>query len=257
IDGEAIGLNTAIMSQAGGYMGIGFAIPINMARNVKDQLVEFGKVNRGFIGIEMDPQDISSDLAKLFGLKKNKGVIVTRVFEGSPAEKGGIEKDDVIIKLNGKEVDNFLKFRNSIAMFSPGTKIKMVVWRDGKEVELKIEVGSQDESRAFGSVSSDVGRQFGLEVKDIDKELAEKYGLDVEEGVVVSKVVKGSSAEQKGLREGMVILSVERMRVSSVVEFNAIFDELADDKTRVAFFVRYGGISYYVVLVRTQIYTVP
>lgn len=250
IDGEAIGLNTAIFSQSGGYMGIGFAIPINMAKNVKDQLVEFGKVNRGFIGIEMDPQNISSDLAKLFELKKNKGVIVTGVLEGSPAEKGGVEKDDVIIELDGKEVDNFLTFRNSIAMLSPGTEIKLVVWRGSKEVALKIKIGSQEESRAFGSVSSDVGRQFGLEVKDVDKELAEKYGLDVEEGVVLSKVVKGSSAEGKGLREGVVILSVNRIRVSSVAEFNAIFDALGDEKIVWLNVRGRGGYASYVVLKR-------
>lgn len=231
-------------------MGIGFAIPINMAKNVKDQLVEFGKVNRGFIGIEMDPQNISSDLAKLFELKKNKGVIVTGVLEGSPAEKGGVEKDDVIIELDGKEVDNFLTFRNSIAMLSPGTEIKLVVWRGSKEVALKIKIGSQEESRAFGSVSSDVGRQFGLEVKDVDKELAEKYGLDVEEGVVLSKVVKGSSAEGKGLREGVVILSVNRIRVSSVAEFNAIFDALGDEKIVWLNVRGRGGYASYVVLKR-------
>ncbi len=249
IDGEAIGLNTAIFSQSGGYMGIGFAIPINMAGNIKDQLVEFGKVDRGFIGIEMDPQDISSDLAKLFGLKKNRGVIVTGVLEGSPADKGGIEKEDVIIELDGKEVANYLTFRNSIAMLSPGTEIRLVVWRDDKKVKLEIEVGSQEESRAFSRISSDVGREFGLEVKDITPELTEKYDLDVDEGVVISKVVKGSSAEQKRLREGVVILSVNRRKVSSVGEFNAIFDELEEDEKRVYLFV-HGDYSRYVVLAR-------
>lgn len=257
IEGEAIGLNTAIFSQSGGYMGIGFAIPINMAKGIKDQLVEFGKVTRGFIGIEMDPQDISSDLAELFGLKKNKGVIVTNVLENSPAEKGGIEKDDVIIELNGKEVDNFLTFRNSIAMHAPGTKIKLVVWRDGKKVKLKIEVGSQEESAALGSVSSETAREFGFEVKDIDKELVEKYGLDVEEGVVISKVIKGSSAERKRLREGVVITSVNRRRVDSVKEFNAIFDKLEKDELRVYVFIRSDGRSGYVVLNRPEVLTEP
>ena len=250
IEGEAIGLNTAIYSQSGGYMGIGFAIPINMASSIKDQLIKFGKVSRGYIGITMDRNEITQELADLFGLKKNKGVIVTDVLEDSPAEEGGIKKDDVIIRLNGKEVEDSSSFRNSIAMFAPDTKIKITVWRDGKEVELKIKVGLRDDEALGGVVSSEVAEEFGLKVKNIDEEIAEKYEVETDSGVIVSEVIKGSSAERKGVRVGMLILSVERKYVSSVAEFDEAFEELGDKKS-VWLKVRVdGGYPRYVGLTR-------
>ena len=250
IDGKAIGLNTAIFSQSGGYMGIGFAIPINMARNIKDQLVKFGKVSRGYIGITMDRNPITQELAKLFGLKKNKGVIVTEVLEGSPAEKGGVKKDDVVIRLNGKEVEDFSSFRNSIALLAPGTKIKITTWRDGKEYDLLIEVGLRDDEALSGIITSKTAREFGLQVKDIDADSAKKYGIEVGDGVFVSEVVKGSSAERKGVRVDLLILSVNRRYVSSVAEFNKEFEKLGEDKT-VWLKVRVdGGYPQYVLLTR-------
>lgn len=252
IDGKAIGLNTAIFSQSGGYMGIGFAIPINMARNIKDQLVKFGKVSRGYIGISMDRNDITQELAELFGLKKNKGVIVTEVLEDSPAEKGGIKKDDVIIRLNGKEVEDSSSFRNSIALFAPDTKIMVTVWRDGKEFDLMIEVGLRDDEALNGIITSKIVREFGLKVKDIDEESAKKYGIEMDAGVLVSEVIKGSSADRKGVRVGLLILSVNRRYISSVAEFNAEFEKLkpGDEKT-VWLKVRLdGGYPQYVVLTR-------
>ena len=251
IDGKAIGINTAIFSQSGGYMGIGFAIPMDMAKNVKNQLIKYGKVERGFIGIFMDQNDITPDLAKLFGLEDNYGVIITGVIEGSPAEKAGLKADDVIIELNGEKVRNFLTFRNSIAMLEPGTKVTLTIFRDGKEKEVNLRVGSQDEGQALLNESSNFAKEFGITVEDVTSEMAKKYGYTVGRGVVISDVVKGSSADRQGLSEGMLILSVSRVDVGSVLEFNKVFSELKKrDAESVWLRVKFGSMSRYVELRR-------
>lgn len=251
IDGKAVGLNTAIFSQSGGYMGIGFAIPINLAENVKDQLVKFGKVERGFIGIYMDQNDITSELAELFGLKENHGVIITDVIPGSPAEEAGLKADDVIIELNGKKIKNYLTFRNAIAMLKPGTKIKLKIFRDGKEENVKLKIGSQTQARALLNESSEFARKFGIVVEDITEEMAEKLNHKVGQGVVVSEVVSGSSAEQKGIKPGMVILSVNRIPVGSVIQFNEAFDTLKKKDAKSAWLlIKREGTAMYIVLSR-------
>jgi len=251
IDGKAIGLNTAIFSQSGGYMGIGFAIPINMARNVKDQLVKHGKVERGFIGIAMDQNEITPDLAKLFGLKENHGVIITDVVPGSPAEGADLKADDVILQLNGKKVKNFLTFRNSIAMLKPGTKIKLKIFRDGKEKNITMKIGSKDLEKELLNVSSPFAKEFGVVVEEITEESAEKLDVNVGDGVVVSEVVKGSSAEQKGLKKGMVIISVNRLQVGSVIQFNEAFERIKNKDAKSAWLlIKIDSAAMYIELTR-------
>jgi serine protease Do len=251
IDGKAVGLNTAIFSQSGGYMGIGFAIPINMARNVKDQLVKFGKVERGFVGIYMDQNEITPDLAKLFGLKENHGVIITDVIPGSPAEKAGLKSDDVILELNDKVVKNYLTFRNGIAMLAPGTEIKLKIFRDGKDKTIKLKIGSQSDAQVLLNVSSPFAKEFGIVVEDITDELAEKLNHKVGQGVVVSQVASGSSASQKGITPAMVVLSVDRVPVGSVVQFNEVFEALKKkDAKSVWLLMKIEGAATYKVLSR-------
>ena len=146
VDGKAVGINTAIFSQSGGYMGIGFAIPVNMAKSILNQLKETGKVTRGYLGIIMHPEKISSDLAEAFGLKSTNGVLITEVVPDSPAEKAGLERRDVIIKMNDQNVEDWQSFRNAIAMLKPGTRIDLTVVRDGKQKKATVEIGALDES---------------------------------------------------------------------------------------------------------------
>ncbi len=251
IDGKAVGLNTAIFSQSGGYMGIGFAIPINMARNVKDQLVKFGKVERGFVGIYMDQNEITPDLAELFGLKENHGVIITDVIPGSPAEKADLRSDDVILGLDGKVVKNYLTFRNAIAMLKPGTKITLKIFREGKEQTIKLEIGSKEQAQALMNVSSQFAKEFGIVVTDITSEIAEKLGHNEGEGVIVSEVISGSSAAQQGVTKGMVILSVTRKLVGSVVQFNEAFELLKKKNAKSAWLlIKRDTSAMYIVLTR-------
>ncbi len=242
LDGQAIGINSAIFSQSGGYMGIGFAIPINMARNIKEQLVKTGKVNRGYIGIEMDLQGVTPDKAKFFGLEKNHGVIITRVMDDSPASKGGLKDGDVIIKMNDQEVKNNQSFRTSVAQLEPGTKIELTVIRNNEQKELTITIGSLNDSEL---AQAETTEKVGLAVSDVDSETSEQFGYKVGEGVVVTKVSRGSIAERSGIRPGMLIVSVNRQKVKSAREFNAIMKKAKD---KVLLLIRNEDYQQYVVL---------
>jgi len=241
LDGKAVGINTAIFSQSGGYMGIGFAIPINMAEAIKDQLIESGKVARGYLGVEMSPKEMTPELAKLFGLEEENGVIITKVLEDSPAEKAGLKADDVIVKLNGKEVDNYLTFRNSIAFIAPGTEIVLTIYRNGKEKEMEVEIGSQAES-VLG-----IANKWGLQVQNLTKDTAKQFGYEVDDGVIVSKVTDDGAADSAGVRPGMLILNINRKRIGSVDEFNDTMKKLGEAK-KVYMLVRHDSYAEYVLL---------
>jgi serine protease Do len=242
LDGQAIGINSAIFSQSGGYMGIGFAIPINMAKNIKEQLLKTGKINRGYIGIEMDLQGVTPEKAKFFGLDKNQGVIVTRVIEDSPAAKGGLKDGDVIIKLNGQEVKNNQSFRTAVSQVEPGAKVELTVVRNNDQKDLTITVGSLNDSVM---APSETAGKIGLEVQEITADMADRFGLNSNEGVIVSKVTRGSIGEKAGLRPGMAILSVNRQRTNSVKEFNAAMKKVKD---KVLLLVRNEDYAQYIVL---------
>jgi serine protease Do len=242
LDGQAIGINSAIFSQSGGYMGIGFAIPINLAKNIEEQLIKTGKVNYGYLGIEMDPQGVTPEKAKFFGLDKNQGVIVTRVVEDSPAAKGGLKDGDVIIKLNGQEVKNNQSFRMTVSQFEPGAKVELTVVRNNEQKDLTIAVGSLNESTM---APSETAGKAGLEVQQITSDIAKQLGINAKEGVMVSKVGRNSVAEKAGIRPGMVILSVNRQRTNSVKEFNAAMKKV---KGKVLLLVRNEDYAQYIVL---------
>jgi serine protease Do len=246
IDGKAIGLNTAIFSQSGGYMGIGFAIPINMAKSIKDQLLKSGKVTRGYLGIVMNPEKISAELAQEFGLNDSKGVLITQVIEESPAGKAGLKRGDVIVKLDGKEVDDWQAFRNSVAMIEPGTKVSLTVLRDGKKEDIDVKVGSLEDGTVAAEVS-EIGDKLGLQIQELTDDVASKLGYEKETGVLVTDVTAGSPADKAGIESGMLIVSVNRRDVTTVKEFN---DALEKTKTtrKALLLIRNERYAQYVVL---------
>jgi serine protease Do len=244
LEGKAVGLNTAIFSQSGGYMGIGFAIPINMAKHIKEQLVETGKVTRGYLGIQMD--EVKPELAEYFDLKTNQGISVLRVFPDSPADEAGLKAGDIILEMDGKKIEGMQQFKNAIAMVEPETKVTLLVYRDGKELKKKVEIGSLGDS-SFATDISEVGEQLGLQVQELTEELAQGFGYEPGEGVIVSKVTEGSTAAVAGIRPGMLIVNVNHMNVHSVDEFNKALEETT--KTRKALvFIKYEDFHQYVVL---------
>ena len=249
IDGEVVGINSALFSQTGGYMGIGFAIPINMVKAIKDQLQKNGEVIRGWLGVAI--QDIDEKLAQSFGLDEARGILVSEVQDGSPAEKAGIEQGDVIIKLNGRELQSVNELRNKIALIIPNTETEITVIRDGKEKTLDVVIGEQPDD--FGKVAqSQAGRDFlenfGLAFQELTPELAEQLGYQGEKGVLIGDVEPGGPADSAGLRPGQLVQEINKKRIESISDLREVLKN-APDLKQVLLRVRAGKFSQYVVLV--------
>ncbi len=247
IHGEAIGINTAIFSRSGGYMGIGFAIPINMAKNIEQQLLKHGKVTRGWLGVMI--QDVDKDLAKSFDLDTTQGVLISGVTEKSPAEKSGVKQGDVITAIDGKTLANVAELRNSIAMTAPGTKVTLTIIRDGKERKLPVTIGEQPSD--FGSVAKQSGKsplgKMGLSLQDLTPELADQFGYQKNQGILIAGVDPDSPAGRVGLQAGQLIEEVNKTPVKNLNELEQILAKSKNPK-QVLLRVRAGEYSQYVVL---------
>jgi serine protease Do len=247
LDGQVVGLNTAIISRSGGNNGIGLAVPINMVKNITDQLRENGAIQRGFLGIGI--QDLDDDLAQWFDIDGGNGILVSEVQPDSPAEKAGLKQDDVIVGYNGQAVEGAGSFRSRVASTRPGEKVELEVMRDGKKVTKTAKLGTLDEdlmvAKEAGAKSSGETK-LGLAVQDLDSDLADRFGYESEKGVVVSGVKPGSPAARAGIRPGELIQEVNRQEVASVKDFRKA---LKDDSERGALLrVTNGEMSRYVAL---------
>lgn len=247
IHGEAIGMNTAIFSRSGGYMGIGFAIPINMAKAIQLQLEKKGKVTRGWLGVVI--QDVNEELAKSFGLEKARGALISEIADKSPASESGLQKGDVIIQLDGAEVTDVSELRNKVALMVPGSKVDLLVIRDGKKKTMKITIGEQpgDMARPAGSNGDDSLQNMGLTLQNLTEELAGQFGYSPDQGVLIVEVESGSPAERAGLKPGQLIEEVEQQRVRNLKELRKVLDKAKPDD-KVLLFVRAGEYGQYVVL---------
>lgn len=216
--GELVGINTAIFSQTGGNIGIGFAIPINMALQIMEQLIETGEVKRGFLGVRM--QDLSPELAEAFGLERQRGAILNQVFEGSPADKAGLLAGDIVISADGKYIKNAADLRNRIGLLPVGEKISFKVLRDGKASEIVVTV---EENTLTSSAPRAVNELLhGITVSDIKKGHP-YFGRTA--GVSVVNVKRGSVAWRGGLRAGDIITSVNRVPVKNLQELLTTVDK--------------------------------
>jgi serine protease Do len=224
IDGEVIGINTAIFSQNGGYMGIGFAVPIDMAMQVKEQLVSHGKVTRGYIGIYMNPEELNEQMAQSFGYKEKTGVLIADVQKDGPADKAGLLSGDIIMELNDKKIGDPSIFRRTISTIAPEQKAKLLIFRDGKTKTITVTVGLlPDEGGQNTPAESQEGslEKYGLQIQNLTPDLAKRFQLDSEDGVIVSEVAQGSSAAEAGLQPGMLIVEVNRKKISNSRQFLA------------------------------------
>ena len=247
LDGQVIGINTAIVSESGGYMGIGFAIPINMARNIQEQLKKSGKVSRGYMGLFA--QDVDADMAEALGLKEATGVVVATVEKGSPAAKAGVRLHDVILAINGKKIKSYDAFRNEVALLAPGSRARLDMIRDGKPVELTVKLGERPTTAAVQKEppAEEPEQVLGLEVQDLTQELATRFHYKVGEGVIVSAVTPGSPAAEKRIRPGDLILSVNRQDVASVDDFTAAVRQ-SSKRGKVLLLVKRGEVSQFVTV---------
>ena len=243
--GEVVGINTAIAGTTGGNLGVGFAIPSNLARKVLAQLLEKGRVVRGWLGVGI--QDLTGDLARQFDV--DKGVVIGKVEPGSPAAEGGLQAGDVLVAIGDEKVPDTRALRRRVAASLVGSPLAVHVVRDGKEMTLTVKVGEQPgEETVAGELEEARDATLGLSVQAVTPELAEQLDLDAgERGVVVARVEPGSPASEKGLSEGTVILSVDRRAVDSVASFRKALAQ-ADPGKGVLLRVRQGDATRWVVL---------
>jgi len=249
LDGKVVGINTAIIGP-GGNVGIGLAIPINMAKDIYTQLKESGSVVRGFLGVV--PGDVEPGMAEFFGLKDAKGVLLSQVTEGSAGDQAGLKPGDVVVEFDGAPVDNANDFRNRVAMHKPGSKVEIVVLREGKRKVFTVQLDQRPETVAASSSEQPGGAdRLGFSVQTLNDELAGRLGYEGLSGVVVVEVESGSEADDKGISQGALIREVDREPIRSVREFREAVQK-AQERGRVLLLVRYEGLDRYVVLRMTN-----
>lgn len=254
-EGEVIGVNTAIFSPSGTNAGLAFSIPSNLVKQVADQLREFGRVKRGWIGVSY--QSVTDDIADSFNLDRARGVLVANVVADGPAAKAGLKRNDIILNFAGQEVPDLRRFPRIVANARVGSTVDVVVWRQGKEQSFKLKIGEQEEPEKQNAsaqsgpkkpadpdqaVSSSI-EQLGLTLQKITDQLREKYGLsDNAKGVVITKVAPNSPAAEKQLQAGDVILEVDQKAVTTPQEVSEIVAKLQAQKKRsVLLFVERQG----------------
>ncbi len=210
--GEVIGVNAAIASQTGGFEGIGFTIPSNMALHVAKQLISNGKVVRGWMGVNI--QDLTPELARKFSLKTARGALVADLVKAGPAEKAGLRKGDVVVALGGKEITDSASLRNEVAATPPGQEVKVEVLRDGEKKELTVRVGNLEDAAA--ALVSSIKERLGVEVRPVSQTETEKYGLDPQQGVTITWVDPNGPMGKAGLEVRDILLGVEGQEIQGV-----------------------------------------
>jgi len=248
IYGQAVGMNTAIYSKSGGFMGIGFAIPINMVKIIKDQLIKYGKVTRGWLGVVI--QNVTEDLAQEFGLPKPEGALIAQVEKDTPASRAGLKAGDVIIYYNGKKVENVGELRNMVALTKPGTWVNIVVIRNGHKKTFRVKIGELSSANTHfvpRGITHKLLKELGFNVQNLTPDLAEQFGYKIGQGVLISQVQAGSPADQAGLRPGDLIMEVNRHRVHNLRQFFRALALSAKTK-RFLFMIRHGQFNRFVAI---------
>jgi serine protease Do len=238
LKGEVIGINTAIVSRSGGYMGIGFAIPSNMAKNIMTQIIDKGAVTRAFMGVSLQPVD--KDLAEAFGMEKPEGALISEVMKDSPADKAGLKQGDIVLEFNNLPVKSLGSFRNDVSMMEPGKTVSIKVNRKGKILKMNVTLGTASDNIA---AAGNAYQKLGFEVEDMSPERAKQLGINpMEEGVIITKVKPGSPGALAGMRPGFLILAINHKKVTNVKEFNDALTE-TDVKKRILILVKQGNAT--------------
>ncbi|MBF0357773.1 MAG: DegQ family serine endoprotease [Magnetococcales bacterium] len=251
LDGEVIGINTAIMSRSGGSMGIGFAIPINMARSVIKQLKENGKVTRGWLGVRI--QTVTPELAAALGMKQKHGALVASVEPDSPAEKSGILAGDVIVRFDGRKVHRMKELPGVVAKVPVGKSVPMQIFRDGQLKTIRVVVAVLDDTESGGGRTSNKPREnklsaIGLTVQPLLPAMLEQLNVPKKtKGVVVSDVDKGGIGAESGIRPGDVIIEIDRKAVRSMSDFNSATKKLKPGSTLLILLLR-GGDPHFMAV---------
>ena len=239
--GQLVGINTAIFSTSGGYMGIGFAIPSDMAKSVMDSIIKYGKVIRGWLGVSI--QNLTPELAKSLGIKETVGALISGVEIGSPADKAGIKRGDLVTEMNGKKINDVTALRNMVASSAPGTKADFKVIRNGKEMTITATFGEYREKRIVKKTEYDNAFK-GVTVQELTPSLRDK--LNLPEGVtgVVVTDIGADSPTQGLLQSNDVIEEVDRKAIRSVQEYEEIVSKIGKNDAVLLLIYRNGGSAY-------------
>jgi serine protease Do len=253
IGGEVVGINTAIMSPTGGSIGIGFAVPSEIAVPVLEQLRQFGEVRRGWIGVRI--QDVTPEFADGIGMGEAAGALIAGLTEDGPADQGGIEAGDVVVEFNGKPVDTMRALPRLVADTPPGEAVEVIVIRDGERLTLSVKVGLLEDEVAAAGPGTDpdaepeddpavpsIAEMFGLTLGPITDEARATYSIDsTVEGVLVTEVAPGSEAEEKSVRPGDVIVQVSQEAVADANDVAALVEKLKEQGRRTVMFLLSGA----------------
>jgi serine protease Do len=245
-DGRLIGINTAIISRTGGSNGVGFAIPANLVRSIIEQLVSTGQVNRGFLGVTTQP--LTAELAKQFEVEQ--GALITDISPGSAAEKAGLQRGDIITRLNEVEISDPRSLALAVGRLAPETEVTLRYVRDGKPASLKLKLGRQSTQSLAGNTGEagpDVGVLNGVGVSDITPEFRAQFRVPADlAGALVTQVESGSASARAGLQEGDVILELDRKRVKNAAEAVKLSEEIKGPKVLV--FLWREGVRRYLLV---------
>lgn len=229
MNGELVGINSAIASRSGGNDGIGFAIPINLAKRIMDDLIDDGEVSRGYLGMYFGGE-VDRTMAKALGLKDTRGIIVARVEEDGPSDKAGLQEQDVIVAIDGKQVVDWNMFRSKIASMKPDDVVKLDIIRDGNEKTLTVTLGERNVDEVASvrpEKAESMEEKLGFTVTDLDVNIRRQLELSSSsEGVVVNKIKDSSNAYERGLRRGDVITNVKNQKVKNATEFYEELEKL-------------------------------
>ena len=236
--GEVVGINTAIVAQG---QGIGFAIPINMAKALLPDLKGKGYVTRGWLGVSA--QDVTDDIARNLKLKEARGALVSEVFEGDPADKGGIKAGDVILGIEGKPIDDTRGLLMAVAGLPVGKKVNVRIWRDGEEKTLAVLIAERKDGKRI-SGSDRLSETFGMTVQEITPEMMKYFKLPAKTGVIITDVVSGGAADDAGLRPQDIILEINRQKITSPEDYAEILSRRTADGTYLLRIKRNGAFFF-------------
>ena len=254
IEGELIGINAMIYTQSGGYMGIGFAIPINMARQIMEDLIYEGKVNRGWLGVMI--QDIDQTTRDAMKIDENvKGVLIGDVFKGQPADKAGIKRGDIVTSVDGRAVESSNELRNAVAAIHPGEKVPVDLLRDGRKLTVSVLLTDRDLKKSHPSSSfsdnqsesgkSDLSEKLGLKIGPLTTQMYDDFGLDPNiKGVIVTEVTPSSPAAAQDMQPNDIILEVNRQSVQSVKDFKQATKSLKEGDSILLLVLRDGNTFF-------------
>jgi len=247
VDGKMVGINTAIYSRSGGNVGLGFAIPVNMAKSVITQLKETGKVSRGWLGVMI--QTVTSELAKEFHMERPMGALVGEVSPDSPAAKAGIKAGDIITKFAGKEIAQMNMLPAIVAQTPVGSKVEVDLVRNGKKKTVTVTVGKLQEEEVVAGKGGvgELDEDLGLTVQELTKDLAQSMGIEEQSGLIITDVESGSKADEAGLRRGDLILEIDRKPVKTVEELKKALKS-KNDKDSILLLIKRDTHTSFIVL---------